>query len=46
MNAALGLGRGNALDAVDAAFEFKKLVGLFARHVKNDFFKSTYIGWA
>ena len=46
MNAALGLGRGYALDAVDAAFEFKKLVGFFARHVKNDFFKSTHIGGA
>lgn len=38
MNATLGFGDGNALDAMDAAFEFELAVSIVARDFENDFF--------
>ena len=38
MNATLGFGDGDALDAMDAAFEFELAVSVIARDFENDFF--------
>ena len=43
VNATLRFGDGDALDAVDATFEFEAAVGFVAGEAKNDFFEATSV---